>query len=342
MPLLRCVGPIHESELRLPLEEVPRVKLLLLMSLLLFGMSLVSGCLFNGGSASLRTGAVNNALLCSGEPQADGCPPCSAPEGPRCRDQWYTSALRCMSDAQCGASGACQQGFCVGRDVDGDGIDDDLEREVADLNFPKVLMAQDEGCGTPHGVIYRVRRHPDNLKRLAITYVVLYANDCGELNGHTGDAESFSITVDLDAQPGAAATVGVQAWAHSGTTCGSTSSCQTTPATNACGEPASVASPQEVVIYASQNKHANYLSTDTCSGNCLDSCSAGERINGPLLNVGEPNHPMVTDLTSQGFVQPADGWDQQLLHFNPWGPTEFAGGGSLAKPLTGDLAPPGP
>ncbi len=303
----------------------------------------LSGCLFNAGSSSVRTGAIDSALLCSSAPQPDGCPACSTPEGPLCRDQWYSAGLRCTGDAQCGgAAGSCQLGFCVLTDQDADGIDDNLEREVAELNFPQVLMALGESCGTPHGVVYHARRHPLNPSRIAITYTVLYANDCGDLSGHTGDAESFAITVDLDAQPGAAATVGVEAWAHAGTTCGSTSSCQTGVAMNACASPATATSSQsEIVIYASVAKHANYLSASTCDDNCLDSCTAGTRIVGPLLNVGEPDHPMVTDLTAQGFVQSADGWANELLHFNPWGTTQFGGGGRLDQPLTGKVAPPG-
>jgi hypothetical protein len=293
----------------------------------------LGGCLFDGGSSRIANGMVESAALCSAS-ALGGCPPCSTPDGALCRDQWYSTGLRCSSDAQCGA-GSCQLGYCVQSDADGDGLDDELEREVAWLNFPKLLLAPDESCGAPHGVIYRVRRHPQNPKRLAITYVVLYANDCGELNGHVGDAESFAITVDLDAQPGALATVGVEAWAHFGTACGSTSSCESAPGTGACGDRSG-----DIVVYSSRDKHANYLSTNTCSDNCFDSCGAGQRLTGPLVNVGEPDHPTVTDLTAQGFVQPGT-WDQQLLHMNPWGSVEFAGGGRLDRPLTTLLAPAG-
>jgi hypothetical protein len=306
----------------------------------LFSLFLVSGCLFDHGSASVRSGPVNPSLQCGPAPRSDGCPPCSTPEGSLCRDQWYSSALRCSGDAHCGGYGSCQRGFCVLEDRDGDGLDDDLEREVAELNFPRVLMAVDEACGAPHGVIYRVRPHPAQPARLAITYIVLYGNDCGPLNGHVGDAESFAISVGLDAQPGSPATVGIEAWAHAGTTCASTSSCQTAAATSECGAGSGAIS-SEVVIYASREKHASYLSLDTCDDNCLDSCSAGERIIGPLLNVGEPGQPLVTDLTAQGFVQRADGWADELLHFNPWGSAEFGGGGRLDKPLTDLAAPPG-
>jgi hypothetical protein len=302
-----------------------------------------SGCLFDGGSATVKQGVVNQALLCSAPPAAgQTCSACATPEGSLCRDQWYSSALRCSSDAQCnGTTGACQQGFCVLHDADGDGLDDDFENEVAELNFPTLYMSTGENCGAPHGVIYRARRHPDYPSRLAITYIVLYAKDCGGITGHTGDAESFAITVDLDSQPGATATVGVETRAHNGTICGSTSSCETGPATGACGQSTAESSPAEVVIYASANKHANYLSRSTCSDNCLDTCSPGERIVGPLLNVGEPDHPTVTDLTAQGFVQAPYGWPQELLQFNPWGSAQFSGGGRLDQTLINLTAPPG-
>jgi hypothetical protein len=289
----------------------------------------LTGCLFDGGSTKVVSGPVQNGALCSAAPIGD-CPPCSTPDGGQCRDHWYSSALRCTSDAQC----PCQNGYCVFNDADGDGLDDDFERELAQLNLPKIYDAPGESCGAPHGVIYRVRRHPQNPKRIAITYVVLYANDCGQLNGHAGDAESFAVTIDPDAQPGAPATVGITTWAHAGTACGSTSSCETAAGTSSCGNGS-----DEVTVYASRDKHANYLSTDTCSDNCFDECGTGDRLTGPLLDAGEPDHPKVTDLTLQGFVR--DGWDKSLQHFNPWSTVEFAGGGRLDRPLTTLLAPPG-
>jgi hypothetical protein len=301
----------------------------------------VSGCVFDRGSASVLTGTVNQALECDPTPRADGCPPCSTASGARCSDRWYASGMRCSGDTQCGGSGTCQRGFCVFKDQDADGIDDDLEREVAERNFPNVQLDVNELCGGPHGVLYHVRRHPANPARLAITYTVLYGIDCGGISGHVGDAESFAITVDLDAQPGAAATVGVMALAHAGTSCASTSSCETAAATGECATPPGTSASSLVTIYSSQNKHANYLSTSTCDDNCFDQCNPGQRLLGPLVDVGEPDHPLVTDLTTQAFVQSASGWADELLHFNPWSSAQFSGGGNLARPLGTLLAPPG-
>jgi hypothetical protein len=309
----------------------------LLCCVVLFG----SGCLFDSGVNHVITGTLQSSEQCKDAPHGD-CPVCSTRDGAVCRDAWYSSGLRCGGDGDCGAgAGACQQGYCVLTDRDGDGLDDDFEREVAEVNFPALHLASNEPCGTPHGVVYRVQRHPLNPKRLAVTYTVLYDIDCGSLNGHMGDAETFGITVDLDTQPGAPATVGVAAWAHLGTSCGSNSTCETGAATGACGSTSGAGASPEVVIYASANKHANYLSVDTCNGNCLDRCDAGERITGPLLDVGQPGHPLASDLTSQGFVQPSSGWAEQLLHFDPWSTSEFGGGGQLAHPLTDLIAPPG-
>jgi hypothetical protein len=299
---------------------------------------LLGGCLFDHGSSQLVNGPVGAGALCASTADSPDCPHCSTPDKGQCRDNWYASGLRCTSDTQCGGkAGSCQQGYCVLTDADGDGLDDDFEREVAEQNLPAIRLATDESCPGPHGVVYRVRRHPQAPQRLAITYVVLYDQDCGQLNGHLGDDEAFAITVDLDAQPGANATVGVATWAHAGTACESHSSCQTSPGTGACAQRGL----GEVQIYSSRDKHANYLSTDTCHDNCFDTCSAGAHITGPLVDVGQPDKPLVRDLTTDGFIQSQSGWSRGLLHADPWKHGDFAGAGNIANQLTNMVAPPG-
>src|SRR5262249_43643673 len=158
----------------------------LALSALALSALLLGGCLFDHGSAETATGPVHADSLCA--PSEPGCPLCSTPDYGRCRDRWYTTGLRCLSDEQCGGtSQACQQGLCVFNDADQDGLDDDFEREVAERNLPALRLAQNEHCPGPHGIVYRVRRHPQAPQRLAITYVVLYQQDCGDLNGHIGD-----------------------------------------------------------------------------------------------------------------------------------------------------------
>src|SRR5262249_11465304 len=155
-------------------------------------------------------------------------------------------------------------GWCVFDDRDGDGVDDAFADEIATRNLPALVLHPGESCAAPRAIVYSLRRHPDQPRRVAITYVVLYDQDCGALNGHLGDNESFAVTVDLDALPGPPATVGVMTVAHLGTACESVSTCVAEPGTGACAAPGA----SEVVIYSSKDKHSNYFSLDACSLNC--------------------------------------------------------------------------
>ena len=56
-----------------------------------------------------------------------------------------------------------------------------------------------------------------------------------------------------------------------------------------------------------------------------------------MVNAGEPNAHLTEDLTDAGFITAANGWTEaSLLHFNPWGGTDFGGAGNV----TGDLTDP--
>jgi hypothetical protein len=280
------------------------------------------------------------AAPCPPDP-AGGCPVCSTPEagGPRCHDRVYP-AFRCDGDARC-PGGTCQGGFCVLRDYDADGVDDDLERALADANLPALAPDANESCGTPQAIVYRVHRHPEAPRLFVITYVVLYSVDCGPF-GHLGDDESFSITVDPDQDPGAPATVAVETDAHRGTTCESVSTCAAPAGTGACAS-SPLGGPPEVVIYLSKDKHSTYLDTQTCDSNCFGSCNVvafAPRL--PMLDVGQPTQPLTTDLTSAGLIEESDGWPPALLHFDPWTSNTFGAAGHVADQLVSIVAPPGP
>ena len=206
-------------------------------------------------------------------------------------------------------------------------------------------MDPDEKCGDPSGIVYRLHHHPDSPRRVVITYVVLYTVDCGPLNGHLGDNESFSITVDLDSRPGGTATVAAKTWAHANTVCESVSSCTSQPGAAGCALTPPGESEPVVAIFASRDKHAHYLFAGTCERNCADHCAAGKRITPSttrLINAGEPEHAMVHDLSAgEGFVTVARGWDARLLHHDPWSTGAFGGAGHIAKQLTTFLAATG-
>ena len=308
--------------------------------------SLASCTLRDAGWDRHALGLVSPDARCG--PAIAGCPPCALPDGAACRDRFYPTGHRCGApgDGLCEAIGAtCSDGLCLGRDDDRNGLDDDLERDVAQANLPLIALAPDEHCGAPRAIVYRVRRHPDAPRRLAIAYVVLYDRDCGSLNGHLGDNEAFAITVDLNARPGAAATVGVMAQAHRGTLCESTSTCSSAPGSSACGTslPPSPAQPggTRVVIYSSRDKHSNYLDVNTCLGNCVDACTLGPPLTAPLLDVGQPDFPLVHDLTDANLILGADGWELPLLHFDPWSTGLFGGAGYPRDQLLNFVAPTG-
>ena len=86
-------------------------------------------------------------------------------------------------------------GVAYADDGDGDGLDDGLEDAVAANFFPYVWFDSGEDCtapaneGNPGTVVARVRPHPGDASKIAITYVILYARDCGDWwgGGHNGD-----------------------------------------------------------------------------------------------------------------------------------------------------------
>lgn len=306
--------------------------------------SLAAGCLIRDtGWREERTGVVDEGTLCEGRILDEACPPCSSTDEGVCRDRWYASAARCFTDAQCAAVvGTCQQGYCVSVDEDEDGLDDRFEQELAERNLPVIFADSNEGCGHPKGMLFRAQRLANAPGRIALLYIVLYNRDCGELNGHVGDNEPLALTVVLDARPGAAATVAIETRAHGNTSCESVSSCVTLPGTGACGAPAPPDWQPVMVLFAARNKHSHYLRQGTCERNCFDACGPGERFADlPLVNVGEPEHPLVDDLSTQAFVNVGAGWGNQLLHSDPWGEQTFGGAGYIRKQLLTIAAPAG-
>jgi hypothetical protein len=54
----------------------------------------------------------------------------------------------------------------------------------------------------------------------------------------------------------------------------------------------------------------------------------------PMDNAGEPDHPLVHDLTTAGFITAANGWKEAaLMHFDPWKPGKFGGAGDVSADL---------
>lgn len=219
-------------------------------------------------------------------------------------------------------------------DEDGDGLDDALEARLAADYLPYLSLHPSDGCPLG-GIVYRLRPHPGDAAKIHVIYVHLFERDCG-LNGHVGDDEVFAMTIDPAAPP-PAGIVAIKAISHQGTLCERTSQCGACPGLSAC-DTALVEGVAWPVVYTSKDKHATYARKSSCGfGTCFDTCELNPtRAVPPLVNAGEPDAPLVNDLTTQGFITAANGWTEpSLMNFDPWDPTkDFGSAGNVRGDLT--------
>lgn len=239
-----------------------------------------------------------------------------------------TSASQTTSALAAAAAGTC--------DADGDGLDDDAELAMAREYFPYFSIDPREDCSR-HGVLFRLSPHPDDPTKIAITYVVLYERDCGlhGLGSHVGDDEVFGELIDPKV-PAPAGILAVRAISHQDTTCERVSTCGTLPRCGPC-DTAVRSNQLYPVVYSSFHKHGNYANLSTCTSWLCDfhGCGISAAPDEPtFVNAGEPQHPMVHDLTAAGLVTPDNGWSEpSLMHFDPWSEHEFGGAGNVTDDL---------
>jgi hypothetical protein len=206
---------------------------------------------------------------------------------------------------------------------DGDGLDDGFEDAVATHFFPWVWFDGGEDCTapatatSPGTAIARVRPHPADPEKIAITYVLLYRADCGDWwgGGHHGDVEPFTLTL----APNPACQYGYGAFAlktigHEGT---AFEHVDQRWLGNTCdwGRVAG-GSPQVARIYSAENKHANYADVGTCEDGALgnDHCSESFTREYAVVNAGEDGARRVDELSAHQFP------DEYA-----WSPVPFSG-----------------
>jgi hypothetical protein len=225
----------------------------------------------------------------------------------------------------------------VGIDVDRDGLDDVLENRVARDYLPFLANHPDDECPLS-GIVFRARPHPDDATLINVIYSRLYEKDCG-LTAHVGDNEAFGTTVDpsLPAPEGLLAIVAVS---HQNTACQRTTTCGRCGDVNAC----ELADDGRPVLFASNGKHAGAVDRERGCGlmSCFDSCEMNEvSASPPMLNAGEPEAPLVNDLTEDGFIDASRGWTaQEVFHYDPWGGAEFGSAGIVADDLVDETFVP--
>jgi hypothetical protein len=222
-------------------------------------------------------------------------------------------------------------------DRDQDGLDDAMELAWAQQYLPFFSLAPDENCPTS-GIVVRVSPHP-TAGFVHIIYDVLYNDDCG-LEGHVGDDERFALTIN-PSMPPPLGIVSIKGIAHKGTFCEKSSECGRCPGETACATLPENGTPWPAV-WASKDKHSNYVNrAENCefTNTCLDQCNdRSVPVMPAIVNVGEPCHPLVSNLTTMGFITTQNGWThQELFNYDPWGGQFFGGGGGM---LSADLTDP--
>ena len=193
-------------------------------------------------------------------------------------------------------------GACAVPDVDRDrdGIPDPLEAALARDLFPVLHIAADaEKCPepvNPKPVLFRARHVAVGGVRdeslIAINYVLLYDNDCGDA-AHRGDNEALVVFAKRSGR--GYIFDSMSATAHA----------------NTAAEVRTATRHRDLFIEA--NKHANYAPAEGCASCPL----AGAEWQVRLINVGEPNAPLVTDLREANPAYAGiNPWDEDRLFFS--------------------------
>jgi hypothetical protein len=188
------------------------------------------------------------------------------------------------------------------RDLDRDGVADQLEQALLERFIPTFLLAKGECDGAPasfvpnrsdpfvrskDGTLYGqafALRSTDARPRIELHYFHLWSRDCGRL-GHDLDAEHISAIVSasrIDA-PASMWTAGIwYAAAHEGSSCDASSGARA----HVVGAEAN--GPR---VFISKGKHASYFDRGQCKWGCgADQCEE-DRVIVPqrVINIGERN-----------------------------------------------------
>lgn len=223
-------------------------------------------------------------------------------------------------------------------DTDNDGLDDATELAIAKQYLPFISLDPNDGCSRS-GLAVRVRKHPADPTKIHIIYDHLFETDCG-LTGHTGDNEAFGVVVD-PLRPAPDGILAIRTASHQNTPCQKITDCTT------CANDARPKCDRQAmwpVLYASKGKHGQYATKCSSFGTCFDTCTLNATPHvPPIVNVGEPEHHMVDNLTTQGFITMANGWTKpELLNFDPWSANDFGGAGAPAEDFIDDTFLPAP
>lgn len=215
-------------------------------------------------------------------------------------------------------------------DPDGDGLSNADEATLAQAYLPFLSIAPDDACPT-NGLVVRVT--PAEVPGLVrLRYVWLFDRDCDV--GRQGVDGPISLLVD-PSKPSPTGIVGVRTVAWPDTFCQRISTCGTCLGQLTCDELGGLPA-----VWAARDRHAVYATRSvTCmqTGACLAQCAdATERAMPPIVNVGEPDVPLVHDLSTNGFITSANGWQSMRLYdYDPWSGAPFGDAPPVSALLDG-------
>jgi hypothetical protein len=225
---------------------------------------------------------------------------------------------------------------CSGcEDLDGDGLADEWESRVLAAFRPMVRFADGEPyLDDPDAKLLQIGRvFPVGTDPLVVRALIVvayhrdYGSTCAGIGAHWGDPER--VAVELEALPEGGAGDVILARAY------------TAGHENTAGDVSRSFAREELdrleytseprwAIHASLQKHASFANTTLCEEAsklpCIrETCGAAEELLPDVINAGEPEVPMLDDLTAYGFPG-------ELA----WTDTEFCGGSTRA-PCAGPL-----
>jgi hypothetical protein len=218
-------------------------------------------------------------------------------------------------------------------DRDGDGLDDDVEGQLAIRYLPFLSLAAGDDCPVS-GLAVRVTPAATS-PFVMIRYAWLFDRECDNVAREgAGGSISLYVNPDLSAASGI---IGMRAIAREGTGCQNISTCGQCLGQFTC---ASVQGGPMPAVWAGMDSHALYvdrvescIQTNQCAATCTDASMSAAP---PIVNVGEPGRPLINDLTTQGFITAANGWQSPtLMHYDPWSGLPFGAIAAVSDLLDG-------
>jgi hypothetical protein len=213
-----------------------------------------------------------------------------------------------------------------GLDADEDGLVDDCEYEVAAAFAPQLALSGFDACSAREP--YFAVRQASPPRTLSIFYAIAYHSDCG-LEGHEGDSEFIIVNVETGGT--------TSNWRVSSATLSAHWHSQVDQTATLSGWSLGYGSEPQLgkpLIWASENKHANYHSQSACNSGVFwfEDCGSNYFNGNPLTviagrNIGNVWHRLVDYPVYSTAGRP--GWE----HF--WGGDPFYGWHS---PRTGPSA----